>query len=161
VVLVTSLVTLNIGSGGRDIRLEGQLRDLAGSAAYALDEAQMLGVDYGLLLYREPVEGELRYAYGWRERRPDGWREPASGKDIFASGQLPPDLELALELEGAALEELSPAEYDQAAPQVIFYASGEVAPGAMDVRRRDSGELLWRLEWDLLGRFELQRGGDT
>jgi prepilin-type N-terminal cleavage/methylation domain-containing protein len=160
VVLMTSLVTLNIGSGGRGIRLEGQLRDLAGAAAYALDEAQMLGVDYGLLLYRELVEGELLYAYSWRERRPEGWREPASGKDIFAPGRLPGDLELALELEGTAVEELSSQQIGQATPQVIFYASGEVVDGAIDVRRRDSGELLWRLEWDLLGRFELQRGGD-
>ena len=161
VVLITSLVTLNIGSGGRGIQLEGQLRDLAGVAAYALDEAQMLGVDYGLLLYREPVGGELVYAYSWRERQPEGWREPASGKDIFAPGRLPGDVEVALELEGTSLDDLSAQNNDQATPQVIFYASGEVAAGAMDVRRRDSGELLWRLEWDLLGRFELQRGGDT
>ena len=50
VVLVTSLVSLNIGSGGRDIELEAQVRELADNAAYALDEAQLLGVDYGLLL---------------------------------------------------------------------------------------------------------------
>ena len=68
---------------------------------------------------------------------------------------------MALELEGTSLDDLSAQNNDQATPQVIFYASGEVAAGAMDVRRRDSGELLWRLEWDLLGRFELQRGGDT
>ena len=159
IVLMTALVTLNVGSGGRGIQLEGQLRDLSGVAAYALDEAQMVGVDYGLLLYREPVEGELLYAYSWRERRPEGWREPASGKEIFAPGRFPANVELALELEGTPLEELSPGEVGEATPQVIFYASGEVASGALDVRRRDSGELLWRLEWDLLGSFELQPGG--
>jgi general secretion pathway protein H len=161
VVLITALVTLNVGSGGRDMQLEGQLRDIAGVAVYALDEAQMLGVDYGLLLYQEPVEGELHYVYGWRERRPEGWREPASGKDIFAPGTRPGDLELTLELEGAPLDDVSTPEEGEATPQVIFYASGEVAAGAIDVRRRDSGELLWRLEWDLLGRFELQRGSDS
>ncbi len=161
IVLITALVTLNIGSGGRDMRLEGQLRDLAGSAAYALDEAQMLGVDYGLLFYRESVAGEPVYAYSWRERRPEGWRQPASGKEIFADGQLPGDVELSLELLGAPLEDLSGDETDGVAPQVIFYASGEVAEGAMDVRRRGSGELLWRLQWDLLGRFELLRGGEV
>jgi len=29
------------------------------------------------------------------------------------------------------------------------------------VQRRDVGELLWRLEWDLLGRFTLLLKGDT
>jgi type II secretory pathway pseudopilin PulG len=161
VVLITSLVTLNIGSGGRDMRLEGQLRDLAGSAVYALDEAQMLGLDYGLLFYKEWVEGQTVYAYSWRERRPQGWLEPATGKEIFADGQLPVDVELSLELQGAPLEELSAGEVNDAVPQVIFYASGEVADGALDVRRRSNGELLWRLQWDLLGRFELLRGGEV
>ena len=159
IVLMTALVTLNVGSGGREVQLEGQLRDLSGVATYALDEAQMTGVDYGLLLYEELLEGELLYAYSWRERRPEGWREPASGKAIFAPGKFPANVELALELEGTTLEELSAGEVGEAIPQVIFYASGEVASGALDVMRRDSGEVLWRLEWDLLGSFELQPGG--
>ena len=40
IVLVTSLVTLNVTSGGGDIRLESSLRDLADGAAYARDEAE-------------------------------------------------------------------------------------------------------------------------
>jgi prepilin-type N-terminal cleavage/methylation domain-containing protein len=161
IVLMTALVTLNVGSGGREVQLEGQLRDLSGVATYALDEAQMTGVDYGLLLYEELLDGELLYAYSWRERRPEGWREPASGKGIFAPGKFPANVELALELEGTTLEELSAGEVGEAIPQVIFYASGEVVSGALDVLRRDSGEVLWRLEWDLLGSFELQPGGGT
>ena len=161
VVLITALVTLNIGSGGRDMQLEGQLRDLAGSATYALDEAQMLGVDYGLLFYQDSLDGEPVYAYSWMERRAEGWQRPTSGKEIFAEGNLPVDVELSLELQGAPLEELSADDVDSAAPQVIFYASGEVDDGAIDVRRRDNGELLWRLQWDLLGRFELLRGGEV
>ena len=43
----------------------------------------------------------------------------------------------------------------------MFYASGETTVGAIDVRRRDSGELLWRVEWDLLGRFEVLRRGEA
>ena len=162
VVMITALVTLNVGSGGRDMRLEGQLRDLAGVAAYALDEAQMMGVDYGLVVYQESVEGELIYVCRWLERQPEpeGWGEPSTGKEIFSPLQLPANVELELELEGAPLNDLAPEENTQATPQVVFYASGEVATGALDVRRRDSGELLWRLEWDLLGRFELTRGGE-
>ena len=37
----------------------------------------------------------------------------------------------------------------------------ETTAGAIDVRRRDDGELLWRVEWDLLGRFELLRRGEA
>ena len=161
VVLIASLVSLNVGSGGREIRLEAQLRDIASVAAYALDEAQMLGLDYGLLLHQEYAGGSLSYGYSWRERRPEGWREPRSGKDIFAPGMLPDDVELELELEGVPVAELSLEEGDeQAAPQVVLYASGEASAGAIDVRHRQSGELLWRLEWDLLGRFQLLHRGE-
>ena len=161
VVLVTSLVTLNIGSGGRDIELEAQVRDLADVAAYALDEAQLTGVDYGLLLEQRDADGETVFGWRWLERRPEGWREPASGKEIFSPGQLPPEVELQLELEDVPVESLliAPAAEDQT-PQVVFYSSGETAPGAIDLRRRDNGELLWRVEWDLLGRFDLLRRGE-
>ena len=50
VVLVTTMVNLTVSSGGQDVRLEAQVRNLADVASYALDEAQMTGVDYGLLL---------------------------------------------------------------------------------------------------------------
>ena len=49
VVLVTTLVNLSVSSGGQDIQLQSQVRSLADVASYALDEAQMTGVDYGLL----------------------------------------------------------------------------------------------------------------
>jgi general secretion pathway protein H len=152
VVLITSLVTLNVGSGGRGIQLEAQLSNLVDVASYALDEAQMLGVDYGLVLYQLNRDGEQLYGYSWRERRPEGWRVPV---------ELAPDLELRLELEGVPLADLALQDGgDEATPQVILYASGETTAGAIDVQRRDSGELLWRLEWDMLGRFSLLLRGE-
>jgi hypothetical protein len=45
-------------------------------------------------------------------------------------------------------------------PQVIFYASGEATVGAINVRRREDGDMLWRIEWDLLGRFDLLPRGE-
>jgi hypothetical protein len=75
--------------------------------------------------------------------------------------ELAPDLELRLELEGVPLADLALQDSgDEATPQVILYASGETVAGAIDVQRRDSGELLWRLEWDLLGRFSLLLRGE-
>ena len=162
VVLITSLVTLNMTSGGYDIRLEAKVRNLADVASYALDEAQMLGQDYGLLLQQLDVDGKVVYSYGWRERLPEGWRQPDGGKDIFAEQHLPPEVELLLELEDVPVAEISlGGGEEEAAPQVVLYASGETTAGAIEVRRRENSELLWRVEWDLLGRFELLRRGEV
>ncbi len=162
VVLVTSLVGLNVGSGSGDIQLEAKVRNLADVASYALDEAQMLGLDYGLLLQRVDVDGELLYTYSWRERRTEGWQLPTSGKEVFTEQQMPPQIELHLELENIPVAELSlGGGAVEAPPQVVLYASGETTPGAIEVRRRDNSELLWRVEWDLLGRFELLRRGEV
>jgi prepilin-type N-terminal cleavage/methylation domain-containing protein len=161
VVLVTSVVTLNITSGGRDIELEAEVNGLAETATYALDEAQLLGVNYGLLLLRADEGGETVYGYRWLERENDVWREPASGKEIFAEHRFSPEYELALELEAVPVAELPLVGTEEAiAPQVILYASGEATEGAIDVLSRESGELLWRIEWDLLGRFRLLRRGE-
>ena len=162
VVLITSMVTLNMTSGGYDIRLEAKVRNLADVASYALDEAQMLGQDYGLLLQQLDVDGKVVYSYSWRERLPEGWRQPDSGKDVFAEQQLPPEVELLLELEDVPVAEISlGGGEEEAAPQVVLYASGETTAGAIEVRRRENSELLWRVEWDLLGRFELLRRGEV
>ena len=42
----------------------------------------------------------------------------------------------------------------------MFYASGETTVGSIDVRRRADGELLWRIQWDLLGRFTVLPRGE-
>jgi general secretion pathway protein H len=122
----------------------------------------VIGLDYGLLLQRVDVDGEMLYTYSWRERRPEGWQLPTSGKDLFAEQQMPPEIELHLELENVPVAELSLGGGEvEAPPQVVLYASGETTPGAIEVRRRDNSELLWRVEWDLLGRFELLRRGEV
>ncbi len=161
IVLITSMVSFNFTSGGQEVELESKVRNLASVAAYALDEAQMSGVDYGLLV-EERLEGaEVIYRYQWLERALDGWRMPASGKDLFEAQVMPPGISLQLELQDAPLVELSLEDEgsDIVAPQVVFYASGETTVGAIDVMRIDDGELLWRVEWDLLGRFEILRRG--
>lgn len=166
VVLVTSLVNLSIGSGGQDIALQSQVLNLADVASYALDEAQMTGVDYGLLLQEEEQPGgETVYSYSWLQRQIDGWAEPDGSGEMFEPQQLPPGVALELELEEAPVVELSldetdsEDEEDRIVPQVVFYASGEATVGAINVRQVDNGELLWRIEWDLLGRFTPLRRG--
>jgi len=161
IVLVTSLVSLSFSSGGWERRLEAQVRALADVAGYALDEAQLTGRDYGLLVTREDIDGEPVAGYAWRERLTEGWRPPPAAEEVFAAGRLPPEVELQLELEEApAVEPVLGRAAADATPQVIMYASGEITPGRLDVMRRDTGELLWRVRWDLLGRFELLPRGE-
>jgi general secretion pathway protein H len=162
VVLITSLVNLTVSSGGQDVRLESMVNNLADVASYALDEAQMTGENFGLLLQEEYDAGEAHYTYSWHERRLEGWADLGSEQDVFAAQRLPPGIALELELEDAPVTELSmdADEEEQRTPQVVFYASGEVTVGAINVRQQDSGDLLWRLEWDLLGRFDLLRRGE-
>lgn len=163
VVLITSLVSLTLNSGGPAIELQARVRNLADVAAYALDEAQMLGRDYGLLLQRSDEGGELVYIYGWRERGDEGWQTPVTGKEVFAPQALPPGVELQLELEDTPLTDIPLADdaEEEELPQVVLYASGETTAGSIDVRRQDSGDLLWRVEWDLLGRFRVLPRGEA
>ena len=85
IVLLTSMVALNVGSGSQDIKIESQLRGLIDTAEYALDEAQFTGLDYGLLIQEEYAPEGSRFVYTWQERRIDGWQQPESGKEIFAN----------------------------------------------------------------------------
>ena len=163
IVLVTSMVSLTFTSGGQDVQLETTVRNLADVGSYAVDEAQMTGVDFGLLLEEELEAGGVRYSYSWLERHTEGWEDPVSGKDLFARQHLPPGIALELELEDAPVVELSLEDNQEEIirPQVVFYASGEATVGAINVRRLDDSELLWRIEWDLLGRFDLLRRGEV
>jgi len=172
VVIITSLVTLAINSGGQDYELEAKARSLADISGFALDEAQMRGVDMGLFIERTDEAGESQYSYSWLERMPQGWRRPVVDQDIFDKRQFPQAVELALEMEGSpvgilggvdrALEESNNnGKPGEPAPQVIFYSSGEVTAGALELRQVETGDLLWRIEWDLLGRFTLLRRGES
>jgi general secretion pathway protein H len=161
VMIITSLVTLNVNSGGQDIVLEAKVRSLADISSYALEEAQMNGVDMGLLLEQTGLSGETLYRYSWRERGVLGWRVPELDGDVFGEGQFPPEIELQLVLEDLAVGELNAGpDADYPLPQIVFYASGETTPGSIEVRLRESGDLLWLVEWDLLGRFALLRRGE-
>jgi len=81
---------------------------------------------------------------------------------VFTAGEFPPEVELELELEDSPFTELSidEDEREKRSPQVVFYSSGETIAGAINVRRREDDELLWRIQWDLLGRFEVLLRGE-
>lgn len=159
IVLVTSLVTLNVGTGGAEYRLQHLVENVADTANYALDEAQFAGWDYGLLITREDRDGQAYFRLRWLERGPERWRVPLSGKEVFADIELDAGLELELTLDGVLQDEqvFYPRE-DAPEPQLVFYASGETLPGVLDLLE-PQGDLLWRLEWDLLGNFRALRAG--
>jgi len=159
IVLVTSLVTLNVGDGGRDIAQRSDLRRLSATANYALDEAQFAGWDFGLRFIVDSEDGERYYRYEWLERGPAGWRPPLSGKEIFAAGELPPALEVRLYLDEVLQDDsLFNPVTDAPTPQLIFYASGETMPGRLEFVDVDSGKVLWHIDWDLLGSFHTGEG---
>jgi len=160
IVLVTSMVALNVGSGDRDILLQAAVEEVADSANYALDEAQFSGMNYGMQLRREYQQGQWQVYIEWYEEGPTGWRSPESGKDVFAPMALPEGVEIQLESDGVVQDEevVQPA-LDGPQPQVVLYASGETVPGAIDIREADGGELVWRIEWNMLGDFRALRGG--
>ena len=162
VVLLTSMVTLSVNTGGEDIRLEATVRDLAEIGRFALDEAQIHGWDYGLRLEENLSGGQPYFSYSWRLRGPEGWREPPPDQEVFSGGAFPPDIELELELNDSPFTQLTISDAEEASqqPQVVFYASGETTVGALNVRRRSDSELLWRVQWDLLGRFEVLLRGE-
>lgn len=162
VVIITSLATLNVGSGSQDLHLETQVRKLQNVALFALDEAQLSGRDMGLLLFLETRAPQTTVGFDWRERRPEGWRKPVAASEVFDQQALPAEVDVSLLVDNVPATDLLPAPVAaDAVPQVIFYASGEVVPGELELRRRDNGEILWRLQWDLLGRMTLQRRGEA
>lgn len=164
IVLGYSLASLGVSSGGGEMRRDAAIARLADLSEYAIEEAQYRGVDLGLRLELARDRGEDRVVYRWMERADQGWRRIQPPLELLQPDQLPLDTRWQLSIEQQPVAELPRADREeraglQAEPQIVFFASGETVPGSLEVRASDSGELLWLLEWDLLGRFTLLEGG--
>ena len=160
VVLLTGVVSLSVDSGARDRIVRERVEALAAVATYALDEAQFVGSDFGVLFTRGLNDaGEDVTRAHWRQRLPEGWRAPPAPGELFAPIEFPGDVELELVLDGApvALDEARAADAGRA-PQWLLLSSGETQAGELSVRERLAGELLWRLGWDALARFDSRSG---
>ena len=164
VVLLTSLVSLNVGSGSADINRENQVRDVAAMLGYALTEAELSGTDHGLLIHQLDGfdDGFDDGSYGglWLRRYDQGWAEPLSLNTAFEDLVFESGIELELRL-----EEQSPIDFDvleedaNPPPQIILFAGGEVTPGELDWIDERSGDLLYTLRWDLFGRMTFMPKG--
>ena len=160
VVLLTSLVSLNVGSGSADINRENQVRDVAAMLGYALTEAELSGTDHGLLIHQLDGFDDGSYGGLWLRRYDQGWAEPLSLNTAFEDLVFETGIELELRL-----EEQPPIDFDvlgedaNPPPQIILFAGGEVTPGELDWIDERSGDLLYTLRWDLFGRMTFMPKG--
>jgi prepilin-type N-terminal cleavage/methylation domain-containing protein len=162
IVMLTSLVSLNLGGGDGERAQQRKLAALRSAVRYAMDEAQFSGRDFGLLWHFDSgAEGAQLLSF--RERLPQGWRPPERPSEALDPIVIDGDSTLTLLLDGVAVI-AAPAEAGAplagATPQWLFLASGETQAGELLLRNRDSGDLIGRVTWDALGRFELYRGDE-
>ena len=158
IVLVTSLVTLNVGSGGAEYQVQEDVEAIADTANYALDEAQFSGSDYGLLLARDlDDDGNAVIALHWRQRLAQGWRAPETAPEIFRPILLPEEAEPSLLLDNVEVEPAESAALDPlagVAPQWLFSANGETQTGELRLQQGRDRRTELVLTWDALARFE-------
>ena len=160
IVLLTSVVSLNVGSGGGDIEREHEVRRLAATLGYAQSEAELSGADYGLYLER-PDRMQDGFSGTWLRRYDQGWAEPQRASEVLQPFQFEPGAELMLSLIGMPDVEITRRDPElRPEPQLVLFASGEVTEGELEWVDVDSGELLYRVRWDLLGRTTLMPRGE-
>ena len=161
IVLLTGVVSLNVGRGGAELQLDGEVRYLANLLSFSGDEAELSAADHGLLIAFDSSARDTRYQGIWLRRFDQGWASPRAGTEVFVPFVFMAGTELLLNLEGQPSVEIPV--YDptlKTAPQIIMWAGGDVTPGSIDWLDDLTGELLYRLEWDLLGRMTVLPNGE-
>ena len=161
IVLLTGVVSLNVGRGGADLQLDGEVRYLANLLSFSGAEAELSAADHGLLIALDSSARGTRYQGIWLRRFDQGWASPRAGTEVFAPFVFMAGTKLLLNLEGQPSVEIPI--YDptlNSTPQIIMWAGGEVTPGSIEWLDDRTGELRYRLEWDLLGRVDVQPNGE-
>lgn len=162
IVLLTGVISLSVGRGGYDLRLEDEVRHLSALISQAVTEAEFTASDHGLLLVRNSEQHKDVYQAVWLRRYDQGWAAPRGGSDVFAPTLLAPGIRLRLALEGQP--EIDLPAYDVSLnqePQVVMFAGGEMTPGALEWLDAEGIQMLYRLEWDMLGRMARLPRGDA
>ena len=157
--LLVSIAGLSVSSGSRPHRIAGAVDDFRRLAEYAMDQAQLGGFDIGLLVEPAGDDGLPHYRYQWLQRQGRQWVRFANDELLLPLREFPSGLALELEVEDAPLSLDTQREVSDP-PQVIYYGSGEATPGLLRWRDAGSDELLWQLDWDLLGQLQLRRWGE-
>ena len=161
IVLLTSVVSLNVGSGGGVIERDQTARRLAGLMAHAQVEAEFSGADHGLYFERLGDLGNVSYRAHWLRHYDQGWAEPKGNMALVEPIIFPEGTELFLTLSSDPDVEITARPVDlRPEPQIVFYASGEVSEGGLEWVEASTGSLLYQFEWDLLGRIDLFLAGE-
>lgn len=161
IVLLTSVVSLNVGSGGQSLQREAEVRHLTAVMGYAQTEAELSASDYGLFIELSNDSEEAMYVAHWLQRYDQGWAEPRLRDDVLAPYRFEVGTELSLSLfdnPDVLIVERDPELLPE--PQVIFFAGGEVTEGELDWIDAQTGDLLYRLQWDFFGRTTLLPRGE-
>lgn len=162
IVLLTSVVSLNVGTGGQAIKRETEIRHFMAVMGYAQTQAELSGSDYGLLIELSTDDLEQRTVARWLQRFDQGWADPRVVDEVLAPYTFEAGTALSLSLfdnPDARIAERDVELVPQ--PQVIFFAGGEVTEGELDWLDERTGELLFRLQWDFFGRTTLLPRGEA
>ena len=160
IVLLTGVVSLNVGRGGAELELESEVRHLAGLLAFSSAEAGLSAADHGLFIARDTDLDSPGYEGVWLRRFDQGWAAPRGSAEVFEPLAFSTGYELRLDLTGQPEVELLSYDPDlNPSPQIVAWAGGEMTPGSLEWLDRHTGELLYLLEWDLIGRMTLMPRG--
>jgi general secretion pathway protein H len=161
IVLLTSVVSLNVGSGGSEIERDQSARRLASLMSHAQVEAEFSGADHGLYFEQVSGRGDVRYRAHWLRLYDQGWAETKGNTALAEPIIFPEGSEIFLSLSSDPDVEITVRPIDlRPTPQVVFYASGEVTEGGLEWMDASTGSLLYQYEWDLLGRIDLLLEGE-
>ncbi|NDI01633.1 MAG: prepilin-type N-terminal cleavage/methylation domain-containing protein, partial [Actinobacteria bacterium] len=106
IVLLTGVVSLNVGRGGAELELEGEVRHLSGLLAFASAEAGLSATDHGLFIARDSDMDSSGYEGIWLRRFDQGWAAPRASAEVFEPLTLASGFELRLDLSGQPEVEL-------------------------------------------------------
>jgi general secretion pathway protein H len=129
--LLAGAVTLSIGALGNDRELEEETRRLRGVIDLLHEESLMQSRDYGVMF---TATGYRFYVYDYQQLV---WVVPQADR-LLEQHTLPPQLSLSLVLDGRDVpleRNFEEQDIENAAPQIMLLASGEVTPFTIEVER--------------------------
>ena len=148
--IITAMAVVSTGVLGGDHQMEEEARRLQAVLAQAREESMLDGRDVGLRVDRRGYDF-LRY-----NGRVAAW-EPVVDDTLLRERELPEGLNAALRLEAREVElkpRTAPTEDRPAQPQVLVFASGDVVPFELLLRREGTGEVR-RIAGNVDGTFEV------
>ena len=139
IAIMTALGMLSIGVLGGDRQIEGEVERFTDLVQTASEQAELEGRDFGIQIM---PDGYKVYVYAARRQR---WEGLADDR-LYEPHQLPPGINVTLELEGKPVLLARPKPGETPAPQITLYASGEAAPYRLTLQRDSPTPQPWVLE---------------